>query len=59
MNRLETSGVSLVIAYNAGFDRPFLELRFGVFASLPWGCSYRDVPWKDFGHASASLEFLA
>lgn len=52
-------GVSLVIAHNARFDRPFLERRFDLFTSLPWGCSYQDVPWREFGYGSASLEFLA
>jgi DNA polymerase III subunit epsilon len=52
-------GVGLVIAHNAGFDRPFLEHRLPLFAALPWACSLREVPWKDHGRASASLEFLA
>lgn len=52
-------GVDLVIAHNAGFDRPFVERRLPLFAGLPWGCSLRDVPWKDYGMTSAALEFLA
>ena len=52
-------GVGLVIAHNAGFDRPFLEQRLPFLASLPWACSLREIPWKDHGSASASLEFLA
>jgi DNA polymerase-3 subunit epsilon len=51
--------VELVIAHNAGFDRPFLEARLPLFAALPWGCSVRDVDWKAAGLASAALEFLA
>ena len=53
------SGVDLVIAHNAGFDRPFLERRLPLFARLRWGCSFRDIPWKDHGVASSALEFLA
>jgi DNA polymerase-3 subunit epsilon len=53
------AGVSLIIAHNAGFDRPFLERRFAQFAQYPWGCSLRDVPWRDAGYGSAALEFLA
>ena len=52
-------GVSLVIAHNASFDRPFLEARFPVFKDMFWGCSIRDIPWRDAGHASSALEFLA
>jgi DNA polymerase-3 subunit epsilon len=52
-------GVGLVIAHNAGFDRRMLEPRLPVFASLPWGCSHREVPWSEAGIESAKLEYLA
>jgi DNA polymerase III subunit epsilon len=52
-------GVGLVIAHNAGFDRPFTERRLPGFASLAWGCSVHDVRWKEQGFASSALEFLA
>jgi DNA polymerase-3 subunit epsilon len=55
--RLE--GVGLVIAHNAGFDRKFLEPRLPVFASLPWACSWQEVPWGDAGIESSKLEYLA
>ncbi|MES2534706.1 MAG: 3'-5' exonuclease [Pseudomonadota bacterium] len=51
--------VSLVIAHNAQFDRPFLEDRLPVFVSLPWGCSFQQVNWADEGLGSAKLEYLA
>jgi len=51
--------VGLVIAHNAGFDRKFLEPRLPVFATLPWGCSWQEVPWSDAGIASSKLEYLA
>jgi DNA polymerase-3 subunit epsilon len=51
--------VGLVIAHNAGFDRKFLEPRLPVFATLPWGCSWLEVPWSDAGIASSKLEYLA
>jgi DNA polymerase-3 subunit epsilon len=53
------AGVSLVIAHNACFDRPFLERRFAQFAQYPWGCSLRDIPWREAGFGSSALEFLA
>jgi DNA polymerase-3 subunit epsilon len=52
-------GVDLVVAHNASFDRPFLEARFPLFGELSWCCSIRDIPWREAGHASSALEFLA
>ena len=49
----------LVIAHNAGFDRPFCEARIPAFAKLPWGCSFADIDWKKEGFGSAKLEYLA
>ncbi len=48
-----------VVAHNAGFDRPFVEARFPVFASKPWNCSFMGIDWKKEGSGSAKLEFLA
>ena len=52
-------GVDLVIAHNAGFDRPFVESRLPAFARLPWSCSFADIDWKAQGRSSAKLENLA
>ena len=49
----------LVVAHNAGFDRPFVEARFPVFASQAWNCSFMGIDWKKEGSGSAKLEFLA
>lgn len=51
--------VDLVIAHNAGFDRPFVEARLGGFHELKWACSFADIPWKAQGRKSAKLESLA
>lgn len=51
--------VDLVIAHNAGFDRPFCEARLPAFAQLAWGCSFTDIDWKTEGQSSAKLEYLA
>lgn len=53
------SGVDLVIAHNAGFDRPFAERRFPGFAPLRWACSFADLDWKMLEESSAKLESLA
>ena len=52
-------GVDLVIAHNAGFDRPFVECRMPYFSQLAWACSFTDISWKDQGRSSAKLESLA
>jgi DNA polymerase-3 subunit epsilon len=52
-------GVDLVIAHNAGFDRPFVEARLPQFARLRWSCSFADIDWKAQGRSSAKLESLA
>jgi DNA polymerase-3 subunit epsilon len=53
------AGADLVIAHNAGFDRPFCEARIPAFANLAWGCSFADIDWKQEGQGSAKLEYLA
>lgn len=52
-------GVDLVIAHNAGFDRPFCEARLGVFSHLAWACSFADITWREHGVRSSKLESLA
>ena len=52
------AGATLVVAHNAGFDRPFLEARMPDFTGLPWGCSYAQVPWEAEGFRGTKLEFL-
>lgn len=52
-------GADLVLAHNAGFDRPFAEARLPQFAQLPWACSFADLDWKKEGRGSAKLTQLA
>jgi DNA polymerase-3 subunit epsilon len=52
-------GVDLVIAHNAGFDRPFCEARFALFQDIAWACSFADMDWKAQGRSSQKLESLA
>jgi DNA polymerase III subunit epsilon len=52
-------GVDVVVAHNAGFDRPFVESRIPAFANLDWACSFADIDWKAQGRSSAKLENLA
>ncbi|MDZ4674111.1 MAG: 3'-5' exonuclease [Gemmatimonadota bacterium] len=49
----------LVIAHNAGFDRPFIDSRLpGPFRDKHWACSVEGIPWQRYGFKSRSLEFL-
>jgi len=52
-------GVDVVIAHNAGFDRPFCEARLPLFRHHAWACSFADLDWKAQGRASSKLEALA
>lgn len=52
-------GAHLVMAHNAGFDRPFAERRFPVLTGFPWACSLRDVAWREMGsYEGAGLSSL-
>ena len=48
----------LIVAHNAGFDRPIFERRFPAMARYRWACSYRGIPWNSMGYVSASLPLL-
>ena len=48
----------LIVAHNAGFDRPFVENRLEVFEHKAWACSFAGINWKAQGLGSAKLEFL-
>lgn len=48
----------LVIAHNAGFDRPMVEKLWPVFEDKHWACSFADVDWSGEGIGSAKLDYL-
>jgi DNA polymerase-3 subunit epsilon len=50
---------ALVVAHNAGFDRPFCEKLCPDFAALQWACSWREIPWSNEGFDGARLSHLA
>ena len=52
-------GVDLVIAHNAGFDRPFVEGLIPGAQALNWACSFADIDWTAAGRSSAKLSSLA
>lgn len=50
---------ALVIAHNAAFDGKFCERLSNTFKDRNWGCSYREIPWKDEGFTSGRLGWIA
>ncbi len=61
MARIATllDGADLVIAHNAGFDRPFVEEILPQTRALNWACSFAGIDWSAAGHSSAKLSYLA
>jgi DNA polymerase-3 subunit epsilon len=53
------SGVDLIIAHFASFDRTMCEKYHPRFAEVKWGCSASQVNWKAHGHDSGKLTNLA
>lgn len=46
----------LVVAHNAGFDRPLLERI--IDDNSRWACSMKGIPWKSIGHDSPALGLI-
>ncbi|GLH65969.1 exonuclease domain-containing protein [Geothrix edaphica] len=52
------SGVRIVVAHNASFDRRFLTKAIPALKGMFWACSYRGVDWREFGCPIANLKTL-
>ncbi len=48
----------LIIAHNAGFDRPMVEKHWPIFEDKHWACSFVDIDWRAEGIGSAKLDYL-
>jgi DNA polymerase-3 subunit epsilon len=48
----------LIVAHNAGFDRPFVENELGEAVSKVWACSWRQIDWDGKGYGIHKLEIL-
>lgn len=48
----------LVIAHNAGFDRPFCEAFSPLFANKAWACSNSEIDWSSHGYEGTKLGYL-
>lgn len=53
-----TESADLLIAHNAGFDRPMCERLFSIFRDKPWACSATEIPWKSHGFDGVKLNYL-
>ncbi len=48
----------LVIAHNAGFDRPFCEMFSPLFSGKAWACSNAEIDWASRGFEGTKLGYL-
>ena len=48
----------LLIAHNAGFDRPFCEAFSHLFSGKAWACSYSEIDWASRGYEGTKLGYL-
>ncbi|MQB45431.1 3'-5' exonuclease [Rhizobium sp. ICMP 5592] len=48
----------LVIAHNAGFDRPFCEAFSPIFNGKAWACSVSEIDWSARGFEGTKLGYL-
>jgi len=48
----------LIIAHNAGFDRPFCEAFSPIFADKAWACSNSEIRWSSRGYEGTKLGYL-
>jgi len=49
----------LIIAHNAGFDRPMFERRFPQVTDKNWACTFNDIDWQHENIASLKLDYIA
>ncbi|MFS8048741.1 3'-5' exonuclease [Rhizobium sp. BR 314] len=48
----------LIIAHNAGFDRPFCEALSPIFTRKAWACSNSEIEWGMRGYEGTKLGYL-
>lgn len=47
-----------VLAFNAGFDRSFVEALLPDLPAMRWGCVMADVPWRKLGFETGPQNYL-
>ncbi len=48
----------LIIAHNAGFDRPFCDAFSPIFSGKAWACSVSEIDWSARGFEGTKLGYL-
>lgn len=48
----------LIVAHNAGFDRPFCEALSPIFCNKAWACSVSEIDWSARGFEGSKLGYL-
>ncbi|MBO0145089.1 3'-5' exonuclease [Agrobacterium sp. Ap1] len=48
----------ILIAHNAGFDRPFCEAFSDLFSGKAWACSNSEIDWSSRGYEGTKLGYL-
>lgn len=48
----------LIVAHHSRFDIQWLDQRYPHFRSKPWACSMAELPWRDWGFETRSLQPL-
>ena len=48
----------VLIAHNAGFDRPFCEACSHLFSGKAWACSNSEIDWASRGYEGTKLGYL-
>ncbi len=51
-------GADVIIAHNAAFDRPFVDLLLPEVRGAAWACSMCEVDWRGFGFDGRALNHL-
>ena len=52
------ASADLIVAHNAGFDRPFVDKRLPGVAGKAWACSLAEPDWLDLGFDGRALAHL-
>lgn len=52
------SEADLIIAHNAAFDRPFIDVRFPGLNARAWACSLTQLDWLELGFDGRALGHL-
>lgn len=52
------SSADIIVAHNAGFDRPFVDKRLPAIGGKPWACSMAELDWLELGFDGKALAHL-